>query len=142
MSTAPMRMLAIHSIELNLSAFLLAHGRTHVELRALGHDLAARVSLASALGLGLRQRTVEHIQVIARDREYLVSRYGPDCLSGLPPTNRTLATLAEVATKVSQALMATGKGRVEICGSAIPSRIYPERKPAAQCRSAMPTPSE
>lgn len=105
MSAAPMRMLAIHSIELNLSAFLLAHGRTHVELRALGHDVAARAALAGTLGLGLRQRTVQHIEVIARDREYLVARYGPDCLSDLPQPNRVLATLAEVARKVSQALV-------------------------------------
>lgn len=100
-----MRMLAIHSIELNLSAFLLANGRTHVELRALRHDVATRVDLASALGLGLRQRTAEHIRTIARDREYLVTRYGPNCLSGLPPANRVLATVVEVAAKVSQALI-------------------------------------
>ena len=131
MSAAPMRMLAIHSIELNLSAFLLAHGQTHAELRALGHDVAARVNLASALGLGLRQRTVEHIRDIARNREYLVTRYGPDSLSGLSQITRVLATLVEVATKVSQALIAIDKRKKESCCSSILNDIGPLTKPAA-----------
>lgn len=104
MSAAPMRMLAIHSIELNLSAFLLATGLSQVDIRKLGHDLATRVDLATGKGLDLRQRTIAHVRVVARDREYLIPRYGPDCLSGLPQTNRVLATLGEVAAKVSRAL--------------------------------------
>ncbi len=52
----------------------------------------------------LRERTSAHIRAIARDREYLIARYGPDCLSTASQMNRLLATLEEVARKVSRAV--------------------------------------
>ena len=52
----------------------------------------------------LRGRTSAHIRAIARDREYLIARYGPDCLSTASQMNRLLATLEEVARKVSRAV--------------------------------------
>jgi hypothetical protein len=45
LSAGPMRLLAIHSIELNLSAYLLLQGSTWPAIRKMGHDLAARVDL-------------------------------------------------------------------------------------------------
>jgi hypothetical protein len=99
-----MRLLAIHSIELNLSAYLLLQGSTWPAIRKMGHDLAARLEFATGRGLVLRERTAAHIRAIARDREYLVARYGPDCLSTASQLNRLLATLEEVARKVSRAV--------------------------------------
>ncbi|RYG88150.1 MAG: hypothetical protein EON59_05310 [Alphaproteobacteria bacterium] len=104
LSAAPLRLLAIQSIELNLSAFLLLNGVSALEVRRMGHDLACRVERASELGLVLRQRTAAHIAAVVRDREYLIARYGPDCLSNVSQLNRMLATVQEVATKVSQAV--------------------------------------
>ena len=52
----------------------------------------------------LRERTSAHIRAIARDREYLIARYGPDCLSTASQMNRMLATLEEVARNVSRAV--------------------------------------
>jgi hypothetical protein len=40
----------------------------------------------------LRERTSAHIRAIARDREYLIARYGADCLSTASQMNRLLAT--------------------------------------------------
>lgn len=104
LSAGPMRLLAIHSIELNLSAFLLLQGSTWAAIRKMGHDLAARLECATGRGLVLRERTAAHIRAIARDREYLVARYGPDCLSTASQLNKLLATLEEVARKVSRAV--------------------------------------
>jgi hypothetical protein len=104
LSAGPMRLLAIHSIELNLSAYLLLHGVTWAAIRKMGHDLAARLELAEGKGMVLRERTAAHISAMARDREYLVARYGPDCLSTASQINRLLATLEEVARKVSLAV--------------------------------------
>lgn len=104
LSAGPMRLLAIHSIELNLSAYLLLHGVTWAAIRKMGHDLEARSERAKDKGLVLRERTVAHIRAIARGREYLVARYGADCLSTASQMNRLLATLEEVARKVSLAI--------------------------------------
>jgi hypothetical protein len=41
---------------------------------------------------------------MARDREYLVVSYGPDCLSTASQMNRLFATLEEVSRKVSLAV--------------------------------------
>jgi hypothetical protein len=43
LSAGPMRLLATHSIELNLSAYLLLHGVTWAEIPKMGHDLATRL---------------------------------------------------------------------------------------------------
>lgn len=103
-SAGPMRLLAIHSIELNLSAYLLLNGTSWASIRRMGHDLTARLECATGMGLVLRDRTSAHIRAMARDREYLLARYGPDCLSTASQMNRLLATLEEVARKVSRAV--------------------------------------
>lgn len=104
MSAGPTRLLAIHSIELNLSAYLMLRGSSWAEIRKMGHDLTARLERASELGLLLRARTSNHIRAMGRDREYLIARYGPDCLSQTSQVNRLLATLEEVARKVSRTI--------------------------------------
>lgn len=80
LSAGPMRLLAIHSIELNLSAYLLLQGVTWAVIRKRGHALAARSECAKGRELMLRKRPAAHVCAIARDREYYVARYGPDCL--------------------------------------------------------------
>jgi hypothetical protein len=39
---------------------------------------------------------------VTRDREYLVSRYGPEDFATLSEINRLVATLDEVASKVAE----------------------------------------
>ena len=65
LSAGKMRLLAIHSIELNLSAFLLLHGVTWAEIRKMGHDLAARLDCAEGKGMVLRERTAAHIRAFS-----------------------------------------------------------------------------
>ena len=67
-SAGRMRLLAIHSIELNLSAHLLIHGSSWPTIRKMGHDLTARLERATENGLVLRERTSAHVRAIARPR--------------------------------------------------------------------------
>lgn len=99
-SRAPYRMTAIHSVELYLNAYLLSAGHEPTRIRGLQHDMAARTDMCLASGLILRQRTVAHLRALAVNREYLVTRYGPELTSTLSQINRLAATLNEVATKI------------------------------------------
>ena len=100
LSRAPATLCAIHAIELYLNAFLLHRGRPAPELRGHFHDLVGRAELAKEHGLVLRARTAAHLAKVTRDREYLISRYGPEKLSTLSEVNRLVATLDEIAKKV------------------------------------------
>ena len=99
LSRAPGRLCAIHAIELYLNAFLLAGGTPPEQVRSHFHNLAARAERAIASGLVLRKRTAEHLRKMTEDREYLVSRYGPEMTSTLSELNRLMATLEEVSKK-------------------------------------------
>jgi hypothetical protein len=103
-SRGPARLLALHAIELYLTALLLARGHEATDIRDLQHDLAARAVLATQAGLVLRRLTAEHLQALARNREYLVTRYHPEAAGQLSELNRLKATLDEIAVKVSRLL--------------------------------------
>ena len=49
-SAGPMRLLAIHSIELSFSAYLLLQGSSWPAIRKMGHDLTARLECATERG--------------------------------------------------------------------------------------------
>lgn len=108
LTAAPLRLLALHAVELNLSAFLVHNGASGLALRRLGHDLDARLELAAQAGLVLRRRTAEHVRAVARDREYLVARYGPERLGTASQVNRLLATTDEIGSKVARAISTAG----------------------------------
>ena len=99
LSLAPLRMVAIHAIELYLNALLLAAGRPAGQVRGLHHDLGRRSELAIEFGLPLRKRTVAHLGTLSETREYLLTRYDPEA-SAASQVNRLMATLAEVSEKV------------------------------------------
>lgn len=111
LSFAPFRLTAIHAAELYLSALLVHGGRSVADVRALGHDVAARANLASELGLKLRKRTLQHLGALRESREYLVSRYGVETRS-LSQVNRLIATLEELSEKVRISILAS-KNEVE-----------------------------
>lgn len=98
-SSAPYRLIAIHAVELYLTALLRDGGLDERGARALGHDLAKRAKAAEAHGLTLRQRTRDHLATVVSQREYLVTRYGPFERVKLSELNRLEATLDEVAVK-------------------------------------------
>lgn len=100
LSRAPFRLAAIHAIELYLNAFLLHSEHSPAALRGLQHDFDTRTSLAMRSGLILRARTLVHLRSLDINREYLVSRYGPELASTSSQINRLMATLAEVGSKV------------------------------------------
>jgi hypothetical protein len=80
---------------------LLEHGYEPSHIRSLGHDLLKRAELARALGLNLRKRTFEHLGALGANREYLISRYGPELPETTSKINRLVATLKEVAKKTA-----------------------------------------
>lgn len=98
---APFRLTAIQAVELYLNVYLLRKGYSASQVRGLQHDLGLRSSEAITAGLKLRQRTTEHLQRLSDQREYLVTRYGPELASTTSQINRLAATLEEVARKVA-----------------------------------------
>ena len=102
LSRAPFRLTAIHAIELYLNAFLLKRGHPASEIRGLQHNLAQRVKLAASYGLQLRAKTAQHISNLAENREYVITRYGPEMTSSTSQLNRLTATMEEVMNKVSK----------------------------------------
>jgi hypothetical protein len=101
LSRAPFRFAAIHAIDLYLNAFLLHHGQDAAVVRGLQHNLAGKTDLASESRLALRQRTIAHLRSMTINREYLVTRYGPETSATTSQVNRLKATLDEVAGKTS-----------------------------------------
>jgi len=99
-SRAPARLCAIHAIELYLNAFLLNSGELPEQVRAHLHNLANRTEIALSHGLVLRKLTKAHLIKMTEDREYLISRYGPEMSTTLSEITRLMATLNEVAKKV------------------------------------------
>ena len=99
-SRAPARLCAIHAIELYLNAFLLNSGEQSQKVRAHLHNLANITEIAISHGLVLRKLTKAHLVKMTEDREYLISRYGPEMSTTLSEINRLMATLNEVAKKV------------------------------------------
>jgi hypothetical protein len=91
----------------------------------LQHDLAARIDLATTSGLRLRKRTIAHLHTITDNREYLVTRYGPEMTATVSQIKRLTATLEEVAAKVT-AIVSTKQSAT--CSPAVlpvPSRPAP-----------------
>lgn len=103
-SRAPYRFAAIHAIELYLNAFLLKQGHEPRVVRGMQHHLSDRTRLAIESGLRLRKRTEAHLHAMTGNREYLVTRYGPEMTATASQINRLTATLDEVAKKVSAAV--------------------------------------
>ncbi len=101
LSRAPYRLAAIHAIELYLNALLLQRGQNASQIRAMQHHLSTRMDLAQASGLKLKKRTANHLQSLEANREYLVTRYGPEMTASISQINRLNATLDEVAKKVT-----------------------------------------
>jgi hypothetical protein len=102
LSRAPCRLAAIQAIELYLNALLLHIGHEASAIRGMQHDLAKRTDHATAAGLKLRKRTAQHLAAMVGSREYLVTRYGPEMTGTVSQINRLIASLEEVATKVTE----------------------------------------
>lgn len=100
LALAPIRLTALHAIELYINAFLLERGLAAAALRRLQHDFAARAALATAHGLVLRRRTAAHLDFVASRHEYVAARYAPGRMPELSQLNRLTATLEEIARKV------------------------------------------
>lgn len=112
LSWAPYRLSAIHAIELYLNALLLFRGQEASQIRGLKHDLARRTKMVIENGLQLRKRTAEHMSAMTGNREYLITRYGPEMTATISPINRITATMDEVANKVSAMMAAPNTPRV------------------------------
>jgi len=102
LSLAPFRLAAIHAMELYLNALLRNEGLDHKKVRGLQHDLASRTQLVQEAGVVLRKRTAEHLAHLVDNREYLVSRYGPELVATTSDINRLMATLEEVSRKADE----------------------------------------
>ena len=104
----PRRFLALHSIELYLNAFLLLKGLDPKCIRGFQHDIAERTRRAIDAGLVLRKRTAQHLEALTSNREYLVTRYGPERTATLSQVNRVMATLEELSQKVAKFVEGSG----------------------------------
>ena len=102
LSWAPCRLAAIQAIELYLNALLLHIGLEASAIRGMQHNLAKRTDQATAAGLKLRKRTAAHLTAMEGSREYLVTRYGPEMTGTVSQINRLIASLEEVAAKVTE----------------------------------------
>jgi hypothetical protein len=100
LSRAPCRLVALHSIELYLNSYLLMAGMDRKALRGMQHNLSERATQAKSAGLSLRKRTFAHLVDLSANREYLVTRYGPEMTTTLSQLNRLMATVDELAKKV------------------------------------------
>lgn len=100
----PVRLLALHSVELYLDALLLAQGVDHKTIRGFQHDLGERSRVAIDTGLVLRKRTAAHLAALSSTTEYDAVRYGPRQASKFSQVNRVMATLDEVSQKVRKVL--------------------------------------
>ena len=106
LASAPVRLLSIHAIELYLNMFLITAGQSATMIRGFQHDLEKRSRLAIDLGLVLRKRTEVHLLSLSSGREYLTSRYGPECASSWSQLNALIATMKEVSEKVHPVVVA------------------------------------
>lgn len=105
LSRNPAHLCAIHAIELYLNAFLLHRSQPPDLVRGMFHSVDRKAELATSLGLTLSKRTALHLAEIAAAREYLVVRYAPTApLEGLSPSDRLMATVGELAKKVTAAI--------------------------------------
>lgn len=104
-SSAPARLCAIHAIESYLNAFLIFHDVSREEVRGFQHNLGKRTEMAVTKGLKLKVKTHAHLLRLNDQREYLIIRYGPEKLETLTELNRIFATLKEIGTKVSAAIV-------------------------------------
>lgn len=118
LTRAPFRLSAIHAIELYLTALLLHRGHNPNQVRKMQHNLSARTEHALEAGLRLRAKTAKHLQSLSQNREYLVTRYGPELAATASQINRLTATLDEVAIKVTILL-------------ALPPKTTPQANPTA-----------
>jgi hypothetical protein len=109
LALVPFRLLAIHAIELTFDALLIHNNVKAEEIRAMHHDLHARLVMAETFGLKLRVKTVKHISDLTANREYLVHRYDPIGSLQSGQLNRLIATLREVSKKTNQLLAAEKK---------------------------------
>ncbi|MGX8011381.1 hypothetical protein ACVDG8_021655 [Mesorhizobium sp. ORM8.1] len=101
LTRAPFRLSAIQAIELYLTALLLHRGHNPNQIRKMQHDLSGRTKYAMEAGLHLRAKTSKHLESLSQNREYLITRYGPELAATASQINRLTATLEEVAVKVT-----------------------------------------
>ncbi|WP_245515541.1 hypothetical protein [Mesorhizobium sp. M2D.F.Ca.ET.206.01.1.1] len=113
LTRAPFRLSAIHAIELYLTALLLHRGHNPNQIRKMHHDLSARTEHTTAAGLRLRAKTAKHLQSLSQNREYLVTRYGPEMSATASQINRLTATLEEVAVKVTVLIAKSPRQQVD-----------------------------
>jgi hypothetical protein len=104
LSSWPYRMVAIHAIELYLSAYLRFQGQTAEEVRNLQHNLAQRSARAANCGLKLKKLTASHLATMTKTKEYQISRYEIEPPSTVSQLNRLESTLREVSEKVEAAV--------------------------------------
>ncbi len=112
LSWAPYRLAAIHAIELYLNALLLHGGCEPSAVRGMPPRFAGRIANAEACGLRLPKPTAAHLVSMAGSREYLVTRYGPEMTATMSQTNRLMATLEELADKITARLAPEDAGSV------------------------------
>ncbi len=71
----PTRLLAYHSCELFLKAYMRSHGMLIVDLRAFQHDLAAMLATATEMGLQPKKGMLRAFKILEASNDYVRVRY-------------------------------------------------------------------
>lgn len=71
----PTRLLAYHSCELFLKAYMRSHGMLIADLRALQHDLPAMLAAATNMGFQPRKGMLRAFNVLEENNDYVRVRY-------------------------------------------------------------------
>ncbi|MGI8396866.1 HEPN domain-containing protein [Agrobacterium tumefaciens] len=71
----PTRLLAYHSCELFLKAYMRSHGMLIADLRAFQHDLAAMLAAATEMGLQPKKGMLRAFKVLEENNDYVRVRY-------------------------------------------------------------------
>jgi HEPN domain-containing protein len=99
---APWRLLALHAIELYLSAAMLRHDHDMAVVRSSSHDLEKKLNLLLKDGMRFSEKTCHVLRLVSQDRHYVRARYAPDMVKEMMPITRLNAALSDVAALMSR----------------------------------------
>lgn len=123
----PTRLLAYHSCELFLKAFMRSHGSLIPDLRAFQHDLPAMLAAATKMGLTPRKGMLRAFNALEENNDYVRVRYSlnTDAVHTRAQNAITLAEKVRESVRVALNFDEPGNPKGELWGGPIPAD-YPK----------------
>lgn len=104
MTHGPARLLAYHSCELFLKAYMRSHGSLIPELRAFQHDLPAMLAAATKMGLQPRKGMLKAFNILGESNDYVRVRYSLNTDAVRARAENAVSLAAKVRESVRVAL--------------------------------------